>query len=191
MVAKRRGVSGKARRQANPHRAWPTDATQPETPRRASPFPSNSFRTAWGGGPGAMARLRCQRQTGHFASAIWKISFGICSRSRLLAREKSDSTPVPGVVPGVHAGHHRGLPQTQRRGRVRQSILLIAKTTAAMSPASSRSGPARVTFENRSKYCAGPRKEPDSNDDLRCQRGSHQRHAHACGWATSRALFRE
>ena len=52
----RRGVFGNARRQANPKKgvgpflptkAWPADATQPKTPRRASPFPSNSFRSAW------------------------------------------------------------------------------------------------------------------------------------------------
>ena len=40
-------VSGKARRQANSPRAWLADATQPETPRHASPFPSDSFRIAW------------------------------------------------------------------------------------------------------------------------------------------------
>ena len=93
----RRGVSGKARRQVNPHWAWLADATQPETPHRASPFPSNPFRSAWEAAraewPVCGVRGRRPRSTDiglclfladrSFRLSHLEISFGICSRGSL------------------------------------------------------------------------------------------------------------
>ena len=100
-------VSGKARRQANPRRAWPASATQPEA--LAAPALSQAILSELLGrrpgrnglsaaseaqGQGLWTLALCSSlQTGHFASAIWKFlsAFALFPKMAVCPRESRTS----------------------------------------------------------------------------------------------------